>query len=240
MKILKYSLSSKGLRAARSIYTTSTLHFDLQYKHINQEIYRIHSVLVSELLHLYFTPCYESSSHYWIINLSLHLHIPPSPALSLPVLSRRLNDNEISSLDTMGAFKKLPNLRKMYAPVHFSIFTLRAGVVGGWACHLGHLAVSFLSITLCVMSHVGGVDRGSSRILGWNGRRRSGIYCLAIFATHSEDGKSSGLSERRPVIYQAWNCLCYSAVELITNGSHLKVPLLMFYWSTDCNQLVNH
>lgn len=60
-----------------------------------------------------------------------------------------------------------------------------------------------MSITLCVMSHVGGMDRGSSSILGQNGQRHSGIYCLAIFATHSGDGKSDGLSESGPVIYQA-------------------------------------
>lgn len=185
----------------------------------------------------FISPCYDSSSQWGIINLSLHLH--PPFALSFPVFSRRLNDNEISSLDAMGAFKKLPNLRKMYVDAHFSIFTLRAGVCG-LGCHLGHLAVSFMSITLCVMSHVGGVDRKSGRILGRNGRRHSGIYCLAIFAIHSRDGENGGLLERGPVIYQAWNCLCYSAVELITDGKHLKVPLLTFYWSTDCNQLVNH
>lgn len=205
-------------------------------------MWRIYSFLVFKLLHAIFGffICYDSSSQWGIINLSLHLHPPPF-TLSCPVFSRRLNDNEISSLDAMGAFKKLPNLRKMYVDAHFPIFTLRVGVWGGGGgSHMGHLAVSFMSITLCVMSHVGGVDRKSGRMLGRNGRRHSGIYCLAIFATHSRDGENGGLLEKRPVIYQAWNCLCYSAVELITDGKHLKVPLLTFYRSTDCNQLVNH
>lgn len=131
-------------RRTENMYSTWHQHLHLKHEILLRKFIKIYSVLVSEHLHAFYIfgdNCFIRSvslslfysvlfPHWGIINLSLHLH-PTLHALPLPVLSRRLNDNEISSLDAMGAFKKLPNLRKMCVDVHFSIFTLRDGVWGG-------------------------------------------------------------------------------------------------------------
>lgn len=65
-------------------------------------------VLFAVRLNPIIIPC-EDSTYSWTINL----------CLSISFYSRRLNDNEIPILEATGAFKKLPNLRKMYERVYF-------------------------------------------------------------------------------------------------------------------------
>lgn len=173
-------------------------------------MYRICSFLVSEYVHALFLFYLLTSFYILCIFISILLHHMTHPLTgeSLTCLSTSAPPSTHPRHPLAGDWTTMKSYRwTLWGPLRSSqtfgrctslfIFTLRAGVgrwsgwgmKGIWACHLGHLAVSFMSITLCMISHVGDVEKESSRILGRNGKRRSGIYCLAIFATHSGDGK---------------------------------------------------
>lgn len=69
---------------------------------------------------------------------------------------------------------------------------------------MGHLAVSFMSITLCVMSHIGGVARKkAAEYWAVMGEGAVGFIVWQYLPSTLEIEKSGGPSERGPVIYQA-------------------------------------
>lgn len=147
-------------------------------------------VLFAVRLCLIIIPCEDC----WTINL----------CLSISLYSRRLNDNEIPILEATGAFKKLPNLRKMYKLVYF-FFSFKG--FGCWMT-LGYLGNS----ALIARNAMDNRTRKASGVFQPSPQKHAVIYCQTIFAAHSKIGKSSIRSGRGPVIYHAWNCLLSSTV----------------------------
>ncbi len=143
---------------------------------------RFTSAFCSETLSYYYTVACEYSTYWWT---------------TLSLSTRRLNDNEISILEATGAFKKLPNLRKMYERVYFSFSV-------------------WLLNDICVFGKFSfALDSGTSKASGIfqpNGKTHAVIYCQAIFAALSKSEESGFRSGRGLVIYHAWNCLLSSTV----------------------------